>query len=58
MPSPELVSKYNGLANLLRTSNVFTIEPFAVGDYYFSTRGARAASWARHENGDVARARE
>ncbi len=53
MPTPARVSKYNGLANLLRTSNVFAIEPLDAGDFYSTTRGAHASSWARHENGEV-----
>lgn len=52
-PTPDRVSKYNGLANLLRSSNVFTIEPLDAGDYFSPTRGARASSWARSENGEV-----
>lgn len=52
-PTPERVAKYNGLANLLRSANVFTIEPLDAGDSYSPTRGARASSWARSENGEV-----
>lgn len=52
-PTPDRVSKYNGLVNLVRSSNVFTIEPLDVGDWFSPTRGARASSWARSENGEV-----
>ena len=51
--TPERVAKYNGLANLLRTSNVFSIEPLDAGDYASPTRGARTSSWVRRENGEV-----
>jgi len=51
-PSPELIAKYNGLAQTLRASNVFTIEPVDA-DYLGPTRGAHTASWARFENGEL-----
>jgi hypothetical protein len=51
-PTPERVAKYNGLAQLLRPSNTFSIRPIAA-DYVSSTRGARSPSWARMENGEV-----
>ncbi len=51
--TPDRVSKYNGLANLLRSSNVFSIEPLDAGDYASPTRGARTSSWVRRENGEV-----
>jgi hypothetical protein len=51
--TPDRVSKYNGLANLLRSSNVFSIEPLDAGDYASPTRGARTSSWVRREKGEV-----
>jgi hypothetical protein len=51
--TPDRVAKYNGLANLLRSSNVFSIEPLDAGDYASPTRGARTSSWVRRENGEV-----
>jgi len=51
-PTPERVAKYNGLAQLLRPSNTFSIRPIAA-DYVSPTRGARSPSWARMENGEV-----
>jgi hypothetical protein len=51
-PTPERVAKYNGLAQLLRSSNTFSIRPIDA-DYVSSTRGARSPSWARMENGEV-----
>ena len=52
-PTPARVAKYNGLSNLLRSANVFTIEPLDLADSYASTRGARASSWARREDGEL-----
>lgn len=51
--TPDRVSKYNGLANLLRSSSIFSIEPLDAGDYASPTRGARTSSWVRRENGEV-----
>jgi hypothetical protein len=51
-PTPERVAKYNGLAQLLRASNTFSIRPIDA-DYISPTRGARSPSWARMENGEV-----
>jgi hypothetical protein len=51
-PTPERVAKYNGLAQLLRPSNTFSIHPIDA-DYVSSTRGARSPSWARMEKGEV-----
>jgi hypothetical protein len=51
-PTPERVAKYNGLAQLLRSSNIFSIRPIDA-DYVSATRGARSPSWARMENGEV-----
>jgi hypothetical protein len=52
MPTPALIAKYNGLSQVLRGSNVFTIEPVDA-DYIGPTRGAHTSSWARFENGEV-----
>ena len=51
-PTPERVAKYNGLGQLLRASNTFSIRPIDA-DYVSPTRGARSPSWARMENGEV-----
>jgi hypothetical protein len=51
-PTPERVAKYNGLAQLLRPTNTFSIRPIGA-DYVSSTRGARSPSWARLENDEV-----
>jgi hypothetical protein len=48
-PTPERVAKYNGLAQLLRASNTFSIHPIDA-DYVSSTRGAHSRSWLRIEN--------
>lgn len=50
-PTPERIAKYNGLAQLTRTTNRFTVEPLdpiLVG----SVHGAHSSSWARLENGE------
>jgi hypothetical protein len=46
------VARYNGLAQILRKSNVFRVQPLDV-DYEAPTRGARSRSWVRMENGEV-----
>jgi hypothetical protein len=51
-PTPERVAKYNGLAQVLRPSNTFSIHPIDA-DYVSPTRGARTRSWARLENKEV-----
>jgi hypothetical protein len=51
-PTPERVAKYNGLAQLLRSSNTFSIHPIDA-DYVSPTRGARSRSWLRIENGEA-----
>ncbi len=51
-PTPELVAKYNGLAQITRRSNLFTVnplDPILVG----SLTGAHSSSWARMENGET-----
>jgi len=52
MPTPERIAKYNGLSQVLRTSNFFTIEPVNA-DYLGVTRGAHSSSWARFERGEL-----
>ena len=52
MPTPERIAKYNGLCQVLRTSNCFTIEPVDA-DYLSVTRGAHSSSWARIESGEL-----
>jgi len=52
MPTPERIAKYNGLCQVLRTSNCFTIEPVDA-DYLSVTRGAHSSSWARFESGEL-----
>jgi hypothetical protein len=52
MPTPERIAKYNGLSQVLRTSNSFTIEPVDA-DYLAVTRGAHSSSWARFESGEL-----
>jgi hypothetical protein len=50
--TPERVAKYNGLTHLVRPANQFSVFPLDA-DYEAPTRGARASSWARMENGEV-----
>lgn len=52
MPAPELIAKYNGLSQALRSSNIFTIEPVEA-DYIGVTRGAHSSSWARFEGEEL-----
>jgi len=52
MPTPERIAKYNGLSQVLRTSNSFTIEPIDA-EYLGVTRGAHSSSWARFESGEL-----
>jgi hypothetical protein len=52
MPTPERMAKYNGLSQVLRTSNSFTIEPVDA-DYLSVTRGAHTSSWARFESAEL-----
>jgi hypothetical protein len=50
-PTPQRIAKYNGLAQLTRTTNKFTVEPLdpvLIG----SVNGAHSSSWARLENGE------
>jgi hypothetical protein len=52
MPTPERIAKYNGLAQVVRASNTFSMVPIDAG-YFGPVRGAHAWSWARIENGEV-----
>jgi hypothetical protein len=52
MPTPDLIAKYNGLSQTLRSSNLFSIEPVDA-DYIGPTRGAHSPSWARFENNQL-----
>ena len=52
VPTPQQIAKYNGLCQVLRTSNAFSIEPVDA-DYLGATRGAHSPSWARFENGEL-----
>jgi hypothetical protein len=51
-PTPELIAKYNGIAETLRPTNVFDIVPLG-GVSQGPTRGAHAKSWARLEGGQL-----
>jgi hypothetical protein len=51
-PTPELIAKYNGIASILRPTNVFEIVPLG-GVSQAPTRGAHAQSWARLEGGQL-----
>jgi hypothetical protein len=51
-PTPDLIVKYNGLSQVIRDSNIFTIEPVEA-DYIEVTRGAHSPSWARSENDEL-----
>lgn len=48
-PTAARIAKYNGLSQLVRNSNVFSIEPVEA-DYIEATRGAHSPSWARFED--------
>lgn len=50
--TPELVARYNGLTQVLRTSNTFRVVPLDA-QYAAAARGARSRSWARIENGEA-----
>ncbi len=52
MPTPERIAKYNGLCQVLRASNCFSIEPVDA-EFLSATRGAHTSSWARFENGEL-----
>jgi hypothetical protein len=52
MPKPELAAKYNGLCQVLRSSNTFRIEPVDA-EYFEVVRGAHTPSWARFENDEL-----
>jgi hypothetical protein len=50
--SPELIAKYNGIANVLRPTNTFEILPLDTVSQA-PTLGAHARSWARIEAGQL-----
>jgi hypothetical protein len=49
---PELVAKYNGMTQVLRTTNIFEVLPFG-SISQAPTFGAHARSWARMEGGQL-----
>ena len=49
---PEVVAKFNGLAQAVRISDTFSIIPIDA-TYLGPERGAHSSSWARIENGEV-----
>jgi hypothetical protein len=52
LATPERVAKYNGLSQLTRPVNTFSIEPIDA-DLYGPIRGAHCSSWARLESNEV-----
>jgi hypothetical protein len=50
--TPELIAKYNGIAQVLRPTNIFEILPLGAVQYSPS-QGAHARSWARIEDGQL-----
>lgn len=52
LATPARVAKYNGLGNVIRASNTFSIIPVDA-EYHGPARGAHISSWARVENGEV-----
>lgn len=50
--TPERIARYNGLASVLRQSNIFEVIPLDAQDVA-PTRGARSRSWARLEDGQI-----
>lgn len=51
-PRPELIAKYNGLAQAIRSTTAFSIE-HRDANYTAAARGATSSSWARVEDGKV-----
>lgn len=50
-PTPLRIAKFNGISNITRSTNVFTVEPLdpvLIG----STSGAHSSSWVRLEDGE------
>jgi hypothetical protein len=50
-PTPLRIAKFNGVSNITRSTNVFTVEPLdtvLIG----STSGAHSSSWVRLEDGE------
>lgn len=52
LATPARVAKYNGLAQVIRASNTFSIIPVDAA-YHGPARGAHISSWARMENGEI-----
>ena len=52
LPRPEWVAKFNGIAQALRPTTVFSIEPYEA-NWLGPARAARTPSWVRRENGQV-----
>ena len=52
LAKPERIAKFNGLTQVLRPANTFSIIPVDE-DYFGAERGAHSSSWARIENGEV-----
>jgi hypothetical protein len=52
MPTPDVIAKYNGLSQALRSSSTFRIEPIEA-DYFEVARGAHSPSWARFESDEL-----
>ncbi len=50
--TPEIVARYNGIAQVLRRTNSFEIVPLGAVQYS-PTQGAHARSWARIEDGQL-----
>ena len=50
--TPEIIAKYNGIAQLIRKTNIFNVVP--LGNVLEApTLGAHARSWARYEDGQL-----
>lgn len=50
--TPEHIAKFNGLANVIRYTDTFSIIPIDP-EFYGPERGPHIPSWARTENGEV-----
>jgi hypothetical protein len=48
--TPQIIAKYNGMTQLVRPTNQFTVQPLDPV-FVFATRGAHASSWVRFEDG-------
>ncbi len=51
-PKPEWVAKFNGVAQAVRPTTVFSIEPYEAS-WFGPARAARTSSWVRREQGQV-----